>query len=68
MCISGTQNYNGQQVFDCMPAQGIIESGWLILIAPETEMFLVSVDCNHSLLIAFTYVCHGFSYVMSYLI
>jgi len=27
LCISGTQNYSGQQVFDCVPAQGLIESG-----------------------------------------
>ena len=27
MYVSGTQNYSGQQVFDCVPAQGLIESG-----------------------------------------
>ena len=28
--ISGTQNYSGQQVFDSVPAQGLIESGLLL--------------------------------------
>jgi len=38
MYISGTQNYSGQQVFDCIPAHGVIESGELALILAATEV------------------------------
>jgi len=37
VCIAGTQNYSGQQVFDCVPAQGLIESGQLAAISVRTE-------------------------------